>query len=118
MQGRILLVEDELLTALWLEELLVGSGYEVIGPLGSVDQAIAAARYTALDGAVLDVQLKGGDAYPIASVLGERRVPYLFLSGLGTSDLRDGFGQAAHVEKPVEAVDFLARVEAMMTSAT
>ncbi|MFC7735511.1 response regulator [Roseomonas sp. GCM10028921] len=81
---RILVVEDEFLIAEVMEEWLSGAGAEVIGPVPSVEQALDLVEEPgkALDGAVLDVNLGGGEtAYPIADWLNERGVPYLFATG-------------------------------------
>ena len=61
---RILVVEDEVLIALEIEERLKGLGCEIVGPVGRLDRALELARSTALDGALLDVNVKGGRARP------------------------------------------------------
>ena len=59
---RILVVEDEVLIAVEIEERLQRLGCEIVGPVGRLESALELARSTALDGAVLDVNVKGGDA--------------------------------------------------------
>jgi CheY-like chemotaxis protein len=55
---RILLVEDEYMIAEIVEEWLHQAGAEVVGPVPSVEQALACLNErNALDGAVLDVNL-------------------------------------------------------------
>jgi CheY-like chemotaxis protein len=80
---RVLIVEDELLVALLIEDLLVELGCETLGPCGSVAVALDLARYERFDLAVLDVNLAGEMVYPVAEVLTQRRIPFLFLSGYG-----------------------------------
>lgn len=80
---RVLLVEDELLVAMLVEDLLADEGCIVVGPFSRLRDALAAARTEALDLAVLDVNVAGEKAYPVAEVLTERRIPFLFVSGYG-----------------------------------
>lgn len=61
---RILVVEDEMLIALEIEERLQRLGCEIVGPVGRLERALELARSTALDGALLDVNVKGGLVYP------------------------------------------------------
>jgi DNA-binding response OmpR family regulator len=59
---RILLVEDEYMIAEIVEEWLHQAGAEVVGPVPSVEQALACLNErNALDGAVLDVNLSPGE---------------------------------------------------------
>lgn len=76
---RILLGEDEGLIALDLETVLVDLGYEVVGPMSSVADVMAAADDC--DGALLDVNLRGELVFPAARVMLARGVPVIFSSG-------------------------------------
>jgi two-component system, chemotaxis family, sensor kinase Cph1 len=79
---RILVVEDEALIAMDLEWALRQRGCEVVGPLATVGDAVrAATTEQALDGALLDVNLGDEHVFPVADVLAERGVPFLFLTG-------------------------------------
>jgi len=80
---RVLIVEDEMLVALLIEDFLADLDCRSIGPFGSVATALVAARTEDLDLAVLDVNLDGERVYPVAEVLAERGIPFLFLSGYG-----------------------------------
>jgi CheY-like chemotaxis protein len=78
LRGRCLLVvEDEFMIALdlaqWLEEL----GMQVIGPAGSVSDALKLVEANAgrIDGALLDINLRGERVYPVADALAVRGCP-------------------------------------------
>jgi AmiR/NasT family two-component response regulator len=74
---RILVAEDESLIALDLETMLRGFGCQVIGPVARVDEVISQARAGGLDGALLDVNLRGRqifEALPEMLTLGLRIV--------------------------------------------
>ena len=91
---RLLLVEDEALIALLTEETLNEAGYEVVGPASRLEAALDLAAREPLDGAVLDVNLDGVAVWPVATLLRERGVPFIFLTGFGNclsapGDLKD-----------------------------
>ena len=87
---RVLIVEDELLVALMLEDFLCDFGCDVVGPCGTVENALHAVRTEELDLAVLDVNLAGERVYPVAEALAERHIPFLFLSGYGEDAIPPG----------------------------
>jgi len=92
---RILIVEDEAVTSVMIEDLLQKLGCEVVGPAGSLREALTLADAGALDGAVLDVNLEGVPVYSLADRLALREIPFVFLTG---------YAQAvppAHADRPV-----------------
>jgi CheY-like chemotaxis protein len=84
---RILLVEDELLVSMALESTLQDSGATVIGPLARVKQALEAARREQIDAAVLDINLAGEKVFPVADLLAERGIPFVFYTGYSQDTL-------------------------------
>jgi CheY-like chemotaxis protein len=84
---RVLVVEDEILVAMLIEDMLGIVGCTIVGPCDNVDDALAAARQEAMDMAVLDVNLAGRKVFPVAEVLAERGIPFLLLTGYGESAL-------------------------------
>jgi DNA-binding response OmpR family regulator len=90
----VLVVEDEALGAMLLEDVLSKAGYGIIGPMASLESALAAAEGGAMDAALLDINLRGKLSFPVAYVLRGRGVPFIFLSGYAheiviPADLRD-----------------------------
>ena len=79
---RILVVEDEYLVAMSLAEALQDAGSIVLGPVPSVDKAIKKIESEPhIDGAVVDVNLGGMLAYPVADLLIARKIPFVLTSG-------------------------------------
>ena len=78
---RILVVEDELLAAMNLEDLLQEFGFEVVGPYPTLAEAWVAVAEDGLDGAVLDVNLRGEMIFPLAEDLVRQHVPIVFCTG-------------------------------------
>ena len=102
LSGRtILLVEDEALIAMDLEMTLEDAGAEVVGPVTSLEDAVAQAGTGAFDAAILDIDLRGEDVFPAAEALQGRGVPFVFHSGHGArAELLARFPDAGLIEKP------------------
>jgi CheY-like chemotaxis protein len=115
---RILVVEDEYLVAMSLAEALEDAGSIVLGPVPSVDKALKKIESEPhIDGAVLDVNLGGVLAYPVADLLIARKIPFVFTSGYEDNLLRDRYSQVKNCAKPYmfQAME-QALVEAMSLS--
>ena len=95
---RVLLVEDEMMLALLTESMLVELGHKVAGPVGRLDQAVKMAEREVLDFAVLDVNINGGTAYPVAAALAARGIPFIFATGY--SRLAAPFEDHPTLQKP------------------
>jgi DNA-binding NtrC family response regulator len=78
---RILLAEDEGLIALELERMLAEFGCDVVGPLASVDEVLASAQRGGLDGAMLDVNLRGHRIFEILPALQKLGLRLIITSG-------------------------------------
>jgi len=100
---KILVVEDEFLVALEVESALKRMGCSVVGPFGRLEKALEAAGPAALDGAVLDINLGGEKVYPLAELLAERHVPFIFLTGYAAADLPEEFRSFPRLSKPLDA---------------
>jgi DNA-binding NtrC family response regulator len=85
--ARILVVEDDLLTAMELDDTLRSAGYQVLGPAANVGATFELLRAERPDAAVLDVNLAGEWVTPVAEVLRAMSVPFILSSGYGGGDL-------------------------------
>src|SRR4051794_20669081 len=82
----ILVVEDEWVMANYIAETLTSSGYKVVGPANSVEKALAAMAYTAIDAALLDINLGGGrTVFELGRILRAQRIPFAFLTGYSSA---------------------------------
>lgn len=77
---RILILEDDPLLALDLEDFFTELGAKVIGPVSSVEQALQAVS-SGIDGAVLDLNLRGVYSYPVIEILAKAGTPLVVCSG-------------------------------------
>jgi DNA-binding response OmpR family regulator len=94
-------MEDELLVAMTLEQILAAEGCVIVGPFPRVAPGLKAAREEPLDAAVLDINLAGKRIDPIAKALAEREIPFLFTTGYDRSML-----PAEHADRPALAKPF------------
>ena len=85
---RILLVEDEPLVAMVAEMTLTDAGYDVLGPVGRVQEALDLLQRERPDAAVLDVNLFGQPVYPVAEKLVDMSVPFGFCTGYTQLEVR------------------------------
>ena len=99
---RVLVVEDEYMLADELRSELLDAGADAIGPVASVEQAIdLIARDEMIDAAILDVNLGGEFAYPVADLLLERGIPFVFATGYDLADTPPRFANVVRCEKPI-----------------
>jgi DNA-binding response OmpR family regulator len=99
---RILIVEDEYLVGISLQDSLESEGATVIGPIGSIDDALHILDQCEIDLAVLDINLRGVEVYPVADALEQMKIPFLFASGYDARSLPARFGHRRLVEKPCD----------------
>lgn len=106
---RVLVVEDEMMVSMLIEDMLGDLGCEVIGPASRIEDAMSLLETTAIDCAVLDVNLGGQPIFPLADLLRERGAPFAFATGYGDAGLREADRGTPVLQKPFREVD-LARV--------
>lgn len=113
-QRRILIVEDEYLLADELALELADEGATVLGPVPSVEEALALLEQQASpDGAILDVDLRGEPVFPLADALVDRGVPLIFTTGYDPETLPERFAGFPKCEKPTNA----RRISAVLSKA-
>lgn len=97
---RVLVVEDEMTIAVMVEEMLLDLGAEVIGPESRLDAALRLASEASLDAAILDVNIRGGNSYPVADILAKRGIPFIFCSGYNDWALEERHRDRPRLMKP------------------
>jgi DNA-binding response OmpR family regulator len=86
-QARVLVVEDEPFIALTLAFAIEDAGV-VVGPAGSVKEALALLQSRPVSAAILDVNLADGDVSPVLEILVELGTPLIVQTSVG---LPEGF---------------------------
>ena len=90
MTYRIMIVEDEFLIAMDLEDLLSEAGFEVVGIATDTEAALALARETPVNAAIMDVNLARGTCgiETARRLRAELDIPSLFVSAQINEKLR------------------------------
>lgn len=99
---KVLVVEDEALVAMLLEDMLADHGCVVAGTAGRVSQAMEMIKDDSLqiEAAILDVNLVGEPSFPLAALLAEKGVPFVFATGYGAGGLPEAWRDRPTLQKP------------------
>ena len=103
LRGRsIFIVEDDCVTAMDLAETLSAAGAQIVGPAGTIANALELlSRRPQLDIALLDIEVEGAFVFDVADELVKRSVPIVFTTGYERHEIPARFHAARHCEKPV-----------------
>jgi CheY-like chemotaxis protein len=114
---RVLIVEDELLVAMELEDLLGRLGCRVVEAAPTVGRALRAVERQQPDVAVLDVNLHGERVTPVADALREHGVPFVLVTSYGRDRLPEGTLRAAPcLPKPVDREQIASALAAVVAA--
>jgi CheY-like chemotaxis protein len=102
---KVLVVEDEMIIAMLIEDMLDEFGCKLVGPATNVPRALELIAKESIDVAVLDLNLDGKDTYAIADALQRKNVPFIFATGYGSAGLRQEYGNRPVLQKPFPASD-------------
>ncbi|WP_137046677.1 response regulator [Pseudolabrys sp. FHR47] len=97
-----------------LEDMLADLGHEVAATAASVETARKLAAAGGFDAAILDVNLEGQEIFPVAEILAERGVPFVFASGYGHAALPEQFRGRPTLQKPFQGAQLEAALKALL----
>lgn len=97
---RVFVVEDEPLIAMVIEDAVEALGCEMVRPFAQVDEALAGASSEQFDCAILDVNIRDGLSYPVATYLLDRGYPILLATGYRSISLPEKLTQEQCLAKP------------------
>ena len=117
---RVLVAEDVAVISMLVEDGLRDAGATVLGPACSLGDALRLVEGAAADGgvdaAVIDIDLQGERATPVADKLAALGVPFLFATGYGDGCDTGGHGAAPILRKPYCTGSLIAAVEALASA--
>jgi len=108
---RVLVVEDEMMVALYIEDTLRDLGCEVLEPAHTLADALARAEENEIDAAVLDINIAEDEVYPVAERLVLRGVPFIFATGYALESIPDEWRSRPIIRKPYHAQQLRAALE-------
>jgi len=105
-----LIVEDDPLVSTCLAEVMDAAGWQVVGPVGHLAEALDTAASEDFDAAVLDIDLGGHAVYPVAEVLDARRIPFVFVTGHDPETLPRPYRERPRLGKPFKSAELIGTV--------
>lgn len=96
---RILIVEDEYLTAHELKTMVEDRGGTVVGPAARLRDALALVRSQELRGAILDVMLERDTCFPLADELIAQGIPVVLSTSYDVGLLPERFSPTPKLPK-------------------
>jgi CheY-like chemotaxis protein len=103
--GDVMVVEDEALVAMMMGDIVEQLGFSVFGPFNDLSTALQAAGTKDFTAAVLDINLAGEVVYPLADILSQRGVPFIFVTGYNSEHIDERFSNIPVLQKPVQIAD-------------
>jgi len=111
---KVLVVEDEMMIAMMIEDILAELGHEVAGVAMRLPQALELAKGVDADVAILDINLDGRKSFPAAQLLRDRGIKIIFASGYGSPGLEAPFTNDIIIKKPFETSDIRSAIQRVM----
>ena len=100
---RVLIAEDEYLSANDLVRELKQVGAAIIGPFPTTREATQALADTGPTAALLDIDLRGETVFPLADALAARSIPFVFMTGHSAQVLPEHLADVPRCHKPLRA---------------
>ena len=97
---RVLVVEDSPVVAVAAEDMLRAMGCVVVGPATNMAAALQMAAEEPLGAAIVDVNIRGGKAFPVLKILHGRGVPFLLASGYADWTMPEEWREQPRLAKP------------------
>lgn len=113
---RILVVEDEAATSVFIEDTVSNAGGVVVGPAASVAEALSLIKDENIDCAVLDHRLVDGSSQDIADALIERGVPFVFASGYDRNGIGARYATVPLLEKVFTSDELLQAISSLLAT--
>lgn len=102
----VLIVEDEMIVAMLMEDLVRDLGVEEVHMAADVATALGILETQAIDLAVLDLRVRDGATAAVADALLERSIPFVFSTGSESGELDERHADRPMINKPFLDDDF------------
>ena len=112
----VLVVEDEALIRMMFEDVLLELGHSIAATAGDLASGLSFAKERDYELAILDVNLKGKPAFPIADVVRARGKALLFVTGYGSAGLAADYKGAAVLQKPFTEIQLSGAISSALAA--
>lgn len=102
---QVLILEDEPIIGFALEDMLLSLGCQEVVVANHLEEAEEAVRSSSIEAAILDVNIHGKRSYPVADMLADLELPYVFATGYGDTEHPERHRSAPTVTKPYSSDD-------------
>lgn len=107
----LLVLDDQMLTAMDLQEGLLRLGAQSVRTAGTVEVTLQLVADDPPDAAVLDCDLEDGYSFPVADELIQQSIPFIFMaSDAERRIIPERFSDVAVIAKPLKAEDLADRL--------
>lgn len=97
---RVLVIEDSPVVAEAAKDMLRDMGCAVAGPATNMAAALLLAEEEQIDAAVVDLNIRGGKAFPVLRILEKRGIPFLLTSGYADWSMPEEWLARPRLAKP------------------
>jgi DNA-binding NtrC family response regulator len=97
---RVLIIEDSPVVAEDTEQMLAEIGCFVVGPATTMADARQLAEKEQIDAAVVDINIRGGKAFPVLRILEDREIPFILTSGYADWSMPEEWQDRPRLGKP------------------
>ncbi|MCM8557581.1 response regulator [Sphingomicrobium sediminis] len=112
---RIFIVEDEVVVAFEMTDMLEDLGFEVVGPSVHVEDAKRLADEAKIDAAFLDVNMGAGKtSKPVAEILRDRDIPFVFITAYSADQISFKTSDEKVLSKPVTSSQVLSTLRKVL----
>lgn len=113
----VLVVEDEVFVAMFIEELLAELGFGQVTSVHDIEAAIRAAETSDFKLAILDLNLSGASATSVVRILRQRDIPFVITTGHHAEELPEAIRGELVLFKPYGAEEFRRAVRKLVSRA-
>jgi CheY-like chemotaxis protein len=96
----VLIVEDEMIVAMLMEDLVRELGVVDVYICPDVASALETVESRSVDCAILDLRIRDGSSTPVADALARKGIPFVFASGSDAGALKDRHADRPMISKP------------------
>lgn len=96
----VLIVEDEMIVAMLIEDLMRELGVVDVHVCPDAASALQIVETCTIDCAILDLRVRDGSSTPVADALAAKAIPFVFASGSDSGALEDRYAGHPMIGKP------------------